>query len=212
MNVKGHFLTITKHKIEVAKNCFRSGLYWQGITHDLSKYMPSEFLRGVKYYQGDRSPNDAERRIKGVSRAWLHHKGRNRHHMEYWIDYDIKNGTNMAGMKMPARYLVEMVCDRIAACKIYLGDKYTDSAPLDYYNKSVGHYMIHEKTSKQLKYLLSMLAQKGEDYTFNYIKNEIVKKQCRKEMLKAYADAGDEVVKLIKGFVKRGKQDVNIRF
>ena len=64
------------------KECFKIGLYKQGLTHDLSKYSPTEFLVGYKYYQGNRSPNNAEREETGVSKAWLHHKGRNRHHFE----------------------------------------------------------------------------------------------------------------------------------
>ena len=86
-----HFKTITHHKILVAKYCFRIGLYRQGLTHDLSKYSPTEFWAGAKYYQGDRSPNEAERMDKGYSAAWLHHKGRNRHHLEYWVDYTGNN-------------------------------------------------------------------------------------------------------------------------
>lgn len=82
-----HFRTITYHKYLVMKGCFAVGLYRQGLTHDLSKYSPAEFLVGAKYFQGNRSPNNAEREEKGYSSAWLHHKGRNRHHYEYWIDY-----------------------------------------------------------------------------------------------------------------------------
>ena len=85
-NAYHHFMTISRHKLEVGKNCFRCGLYRQGILHDLSKYGPTEFLVGVKYYQGDRSPNEAEREDKGVTTSWLHHKGRNKHHLEYWVD------------------------------------------------------------------------------------------------------------------------------
>ena len=77
-----HFCTITNHKILVMKNCFRVGLYRQGLLHDMSKYMPSEFLVGCRYYQGTRSPNNAEREKTGCSTAWLHHKGRNKHHYE----------------------------------------------------------------------------------------------------------------------------------
>ena len=108
MKAWNHFCTITKHKILVMKNCFRVGLYWQGFVHDLSKYMPSEFLVGCKYYQGNRSPNNAEREAKGYSSAWLHHKGRNKHHYEYWIDYNVKE-PGLAGMKMPKKYVVEML-------------------------------------------------------------------------------------------------------
>lgn len=205
MDIKGHFSTITRHKIEVCKNCFRAGLYVQGLTHDLSKYMPVEFLKGVKYYQGYKSPNEQERLETGMSKAWLHHKGRNKHHMEYWIDYDVAGDGKMAGIKMPTRYLVEMVCDRIAASKIYLGDKYTDQAPIAYFKKSVSHYLIHEKTSKQLEYLLTMLAKKGEDYTFNYIREEIVKKRCRRELLADFVKTGDDVVEFFKGLVIKEK-------
>lgn len=59
-----HFKTITKHKLLVMHYCFRAGLYRQGLLHDLSKYSPVEFLVGCKYYQGDRSPNNAEREIQ----------------------------------------------------------------------------------------------------------------------------------------------------
>ena len=77
-----HFRTITRHKLLVMQKCFRVGLYRQGLLHDLSKYSPTEFLVGMKYYQGNRSPNNAEREDTGVSLSWLHHKGRNRHHYE----------------------------------------------------------------------------------------------------------------------------------
>ena len=90
MNIKGHFETITRHKLLVMKYCFACGLYEQGLAHDLSKYSPTEFIPGCIYYQGDHSPNEAERLARGYSSAWLHHKGRNKHHLEYWIDYSIK--------------------------------------------------------------------------------------------------------------------------
>ena len=55
MEIWKHFKTITKHKLLVMQGCFKVGLYWQGITHDLSKYTPTEFLNGIKYFQGTRS-------------------------------------------------------------------------------------------------------------------------------------------------------------
>ena len=123
MHIWQHFKTITHHKFMVMKGCFSVGLYRQGLLHDLSKYMPSEFLVGAKYYQGTQSPNNAEREEKGYSAAWLHHKGRNKHHYEYWIDYSLKPVKCMAGMKMPLKYVNEMVMDRIAASKVYEGKK-----------------------------------------------------------------------------------------
>ena len=128
-NAKNHFRTITEHKIMVMKNCFRVGLIKQGLLHDLSKYSWEEFKTGVKYYQGNRSPNAAEKEAVGYSAAWLHHKGRNKHHFEYWIDFAPDKERGLIGNKMPLRYLVEMVMDRIAASKVSKGKDYTDASP-----------------------------------------------------------------------------------
>ncbi len=171
-----HLKTINKHKKLVMEHCFKAGLYKQGILHDMSKYSPTEFLVGAKYYQGDRSPNDAERKDKGYSSAWLRHKGRNKHHLEYWIDYSVDEGHMMTGMKMPAKYVIEMFCDRVAACKVYLGDAYTDASAYDYYMKSKSHYIIHPSTAALLEKLLVMLKDKGEDETFRFIRNAVRRK------------------------------------
>ena len=138
MPFRAHLHTVNRHRRLVRHYCFKLGLVWQGLTHDLSKYSPTEFWRGVKYYQGWRSPNDQERLENGVSLAWLHHKGRNRHHFEYWIDYCRReDGTiYIGGCKMPKKYVAEMFCDRIAACRVYQGDAYTDASPYDYYQRS----------------------------------------------------------------------------
>lgn len=175
-----HFITITHHKILVMQGCFRIGLYKQGLLHDMSKYSPTEFLVGCRYYKGYMSPNNAERADRGYSSAWLHHKGRNKHHLEYWIDYAVSNGddkahTKMEGMKMPIRYVCEMFIDRVSASKNYQKEKYTDKSALEYYEKSVDHYMIHPDTKAMLEYLLVMLSVKGEEYTYSYIKKEVLK-------------------------------------
>ena len=165
-NFKGHLSTINHHKMEVMRLCFKVGLYKQGLMHDLSKYSPKEFISGVVFYTGDKSPNTTERRVTGKSEAWLHHKGRNRHHFEYWIDYDVDgNSTILAGMKMPVKYVAEMFCDRVAASRIYNKDKYKDSDPLDYYIKGLGHYIMHPETDELLHNLLKMLADKAVSYT-----------------------------------------------
>ena len=157
-----HFRTITRHKILVMRGCFRIGLYKQGLLHDLSKYSLTEFLPGAKYYQGTMSPNNAERMDKGVSRAWLHHKGRNKHHLEYWIDYmqpedkplDAQK-LGMGGMKMPIRYVCEMYVDRVCASKNYQKDQYTDESALLYFYRSKPAYIIHPDTAALLEYLLN---------------------------------------------------------
>ncbi len=171
-----HFKTITYHRYLVAKGCFRVGLYRQGLLHDLSKYSPSEFIAGVRYFQGDRSPNDAQREKIGYSAAWLHHKGRNRHHYEYWIDYSKQAPPGqMVPVPMPDKYIAEMIMDRIAACKVYKGADYTPDAPLAYYNKGRDRIPMHASTKKTLEHYLEMLAQEGEERTFRRIREELVK-------------------------------------
>ena len=169
-----HFKTITKHRLIVMAGCFRVGLYWQGLTHDLSKYSPTEFLMGAKYYQGTRSPNTAEREDKGFSQAWMHHKGRNRHHYEYWTDMN-RATRNYESVPMPRKYLVEMVMDRRAACITYQGAAYTDASALNYFMGSRERELMHLQTREELEYVLTMLRDKGEKATFSYLKCHVLR-------------------------------------
>lgn len=170
-----HLKTITYHKYLVAKGCFRIGLYKQGILHDMSKYSPSEFLVGVKFYQGTRSPNNAEREAKGYSSAWLHHKGRNKHHYEYWVDYNRQG--ELIPCAMPDKYIAEMVMDRIAASKVYEGKNYTDASALKYfYGGGNENAIMHPYTRELLERMLKMLAEEGEEKTFAYIRKELLYK------------------------------------
>ena len=174
-----HFNTITRHRNLVCHYCMKLGLVYQGLTHDLSKYTPVEFLRGARYYQGYRSPNDEERQQTGLSLAWLHHKGRNRHHFEYWIDYRIGEDGKvfMGGCKMPKKYVAEMFCDRIAACKVYQGEKYTDASPYDYFQKSKGRGWLHPETSDLIDRWLLLLKEQGEEAAFARIREELKDKE-----------------------------------
>lgn len=172
---RGHLSTITAHKLRVMNYCFRAGLYRQGLLHDLSKYSPVEFFAGVKYFQGDHSPNEAERLDRGYSAAWLHHKGRNKHHLEYWIDYDPAQGLRMGGMEMPKRYVAEMFCDRVAACQIYQKEQYTDASPWEYYEKGKDRTILHPNTRALLEKLLLMLRDEGEEAALRYIRENLRK-------------------------------------
>lgn len=166
----GHLSTVTRHRYKVFVHCVKAGIIWRGLTHDLSKFSPTEFIPGVKYYQGTRSPNEREREIFGASRAWMHHKGRNRHHFEYWTDYSPVT-KQVEPVKMPTVFVIEMFCDRVSASKIYGKDKYTDRSPLDYFLLVKSKRVIHPETSALLEKLLTMLAEKGEEATFTYIRN-----------------------------------------
>ena len=159
------------HRRLVRKHCFRVGLYWQGLTHDMSKFSPAEFFPGVKYYQGTRSPQARERELFGYSAAWLHHKGRNKHHFEYWSDSDAKGG--FITVKMPPKYFAEMICDRIAASKTYKGKDYTDYSPLEYYQGRKDNARMHPETAKLLEDYLTMLGEQGEDAMFARLKQYV---------------------------------------
>ena len=164
-----HTRTVVTHRHMVLKHCIKAGIPVQGLTHDLSKFSPSEFIYGVKFYKGDKSPNEGEREDHGFSYAWMHHKGRNKHHFEYWNDYNIEANKALP-VKMPLKYVIEMFCDRVAASKVYLKDKYTCKSPYEYFDKGRSRRTIHQETSDFLEKLLKMLAEKGESYTFMYIK------------------------------------------
>ncbi|MCC8052151.1 MAG: DUF5662 family protein [Clostridiales bacterium] len=181
---KGHLKTITEHKIYVMKECFKVGLYWQGLTHDLSKYMPTELLEGFRYYDdGKSSPNNGERRDKGYSEAWMHHKGRNRHHFEYWLDYrepKKKDGNNselfpLQAVQMPRKYVAEMLMDRIAASKNYNKETYTQHDSLAYFERGMGHYLMHPQTKKELHGMLRILDERGEEELMRFVRDYYLK-------------------------------------
>ncbi|WP_295218309.1 DUF5662 family protein [Ruminococcus sp.] len=170
----GHLCTITRHRHMVIRHCWKAGIFWQGLRHDLSKYSPTEFFQGVRYYQGNRSPNEAEREDLGYSLAWMHHKGRNRHHFEYWCDYNPVT-KQVEPVQMPMRYLAEMFCDRVAASKTYKKEQYDQTCPLVYFQNSNARKrgLLHLNTASELMELLEILAQQGEKAAFAELKKRL---------------------------------------
>ena len=166
-----HLHTIDHHRYVVMHNCFKCGLYRQGLRHDLSKYSPREFWESVRYFQGDRSPYIYEKEHFGYANGWLHHKGRNKHHWEYW--YDMLEG-KWSPIEMPFNYFVEMVCDRIGACRIYQKDAYTKESALKYYLSRKDRYYMHPKTAERLEAVLRDIADRGEDAVFADLKQQII--------------------------------------
>ena len=162
-----HLKTVCKHRHRVFLHCIKAGIPLQGLLHDLSKFSPTEFIPGVRYYQGTRSPNERERELNGFSAAWMHHKGRNRHHYEYWTDYNPAT-KRIEPVKMPRKYVTEMFCDRVAASKIYRGKDYRDTDSLEYYRRGSASKTMHPDTAKELEQLLVILAEQGEEQAFRY--------------------------------------------
>lgn len=163
----------------VIKHCFKAGIFLQGLKHDVSKYSKEEFLMGARYYQGYRSPNEGERDVNGYSIAWMHHKGRNKHHFEYWTDYNPETRV-LSPVKMPLCYVIEMFCDRVAAAKIYQKENYREDSPLKYFEGGRAKRTMHPETADLLEKLLTMLAEEGEEKTFFYIR-ELLKNSKNKD-------------------------------
>jgi hypothetical protein len=170
-----HFTIITKHKYEVMKACFKSGIYLQGIMHDLSKYSIAEFIPSAKYFQGDSSPIDAEKIAKGYSFAWLHHRGRNPHHWEYWIDNLSKGGEPL---KIPYKYCMEMICDWIGAGKVYNKENWDIKEPEMFFKHKLktGQILLHKHTEQFITKTLESFSNIGyealnKEITKHYYKN-----------------------------------------
>ena len=167
-----HLRTVQHHRFLVLRHCWRVGLYWQGLTHDLSKFSPVEFSAGARYYQGNRSPIDREKEVKGYSLGWLHHKGRNKHHWEYWLD---NAADGIQPLEMPLNYVIEMYCDRTAASKIYMKDAYHDGSAYEYFMRGYHHVLMHPNTKALLEHILIYQRDHGTDQTIAYIRKELLK-------------------------------------
>lgn len=175
MKVIKHFKIITQHRFLVMIGCFKIGLFWQGLIHDISKYSFGEFWKSAKYYQGNRSPISAERIQEGYSTIWLHHKGRNKHHCEYWFDKNLETGL-YEPIPMPRKFLAELVIDRIVACKIYQKNNYTPKSPLLYFLNNKDSEIMHPISKKELLFLFNLLKDKGEKEMLNFIKKNYLKR------------------------------------
>lgn len=174
-NIWKHFILITKHRIRVFKFCIKAGIPWRGFVHDLSKYSPTEFWESAKYYTGKGSPITQCKKENGYSNAWLHHKGRNKHHHEYWYDYRAP----IPAPVIPYKYAVEMICDGLAAGKTYTGKGWDPSMQLEYWKKEREKAIINEKTCNFLTAAFTEIAEKGLDKTLNKKRlKELYKKYC----------------------------------
>lgn len=163
-NIIKHFHLITKHKLLVLKLCIKAGIPWRGLVHDLSKYSPTEFWESVKYYNGKKSPISVCKEKKGYSVAWIHHKGRNKHHVEYWTDYSIKHNPYLI---IPFKYACELVCDQQAAGMTYQGKDWNQEYELEYWNRVKNRFETNEKIKKFIERVHTEVARNGIDKTIN---------------------------------------------
>lgn len=175
-NAIKHIVLVLRHKWYVFIYCCRLGMPFRGFMHDWSKFSVTELFESIKYYQGDRSPIGACKRDTGYSKAWLHHKGRNKHHPEYWYDEQAPNSTPM----IPYKYVAEMICDKLSASKIYNGKNWTNSSEIEYWLKEKNITKINENISKMLTEVFLQVERQGINKTLKRknIKN-LYNKYCK---------------------------------
>ena len=173
-NLFKHLSVVMKHKWYVFKLCCRVGIPWRGIIHDMSKFSPTEFWESVKYCQGTRSPIPIAREKNGYSKAWLHHKGVNKHHLEYWIDPRAKD----YALVIPYKYVAEMACDKMAASIVYGGKNWTNNSEYEYWLKEREISTVNPKIDNFLTAIFKQVINQGV--------NKVYTKQNFKALYKKY--------------------------
>lgn len=158
-----HLHLINKHRWTVFKLSVRAGIPFRGLIHDLSKYSPTEFWESVKYYNGEHSPIPTARKTQCYSKAWLHHKGRNKHHPEYWYDSQAPEPSPI----IPYKYVAEMICDKLAAGLVYNGKNWTDSTQKEYWEKNRDKELLNERVKDLLTEIFEQVSINGINKTLN---------------------------------------------
>ncbi len=162
-NIFKHIKIILTHKYYVFIYACKAGIPFRGLIHDMSKFSPTEFFESVKFYQGNKSPIEAAKRKCGYSKAWLHHKGRNKHHWQYWYDTLTKDKTPV----IPYKYTVEMICDTLAAGKTYQKKNWDKSYQLKYWEKEQKNVHMHESIQNVLTEVYTQVSEYGLNKTLN---------------------------------------------
>ena len=174
INIFKHLKLVLKHKWVVFKLSCRIGIPWRGFLHDLSKFSLEEFGESAKYYNGHGSPITICKKEKGYSKAWLHHKGRNKHHPEYWIDLTLPEKTVI----MPYKYAAEMICDKLSAGIVYNGKSWTPNTQIEYYNRERQKTLINPHIDNFMRDVFTQVSKKGI--------NKVLTKSNVKELYEKY--------------------------
>lgn len=141
---------VLRHKWFVFLECYKLGIPWLGIIHDLSKFLPSEFVPYARHFYGPASHHsDETHEAVGIcddpafDLAWLHHQHRNKHHWQRWLlTMDSARGSDkIVALPMPDRYRKEMLADWRGA-----GHAYGNSDTVGWYVKNSAQIQIHGAT------------------------------------------------------------------
>jgi len=156
-----HLKTVRIHRKYVRKMCWKMGLFWQGLFHDLSKYSIPE-LKMCKYWTGKGSPHQACREAIGYSPSWINHYHKNKHHFQYWWDEDEEG--KIIPIKMPYKYVIESFCDMVGASKAYGGNTWTEMDVWNYWiAKCKGKRIMNKESQYLVEKLIWNLREMGEE-------------------------------------------------
>ena len=106
----------------------------RGLLHDLSKFLPDEWLPYAKYFYSDIDCEDI------FDLAWLKHQSRNKHHWQYWILCKDSGETKV--LPMPLKYAKEMLADWRGAGRAITGSDNT----LKWYRENRHKMVLHSLT------------------------------------------------------------------
>lgn len=155
---------VIRHKWHVMIACFKRGLIWRGLVHDMSKFMPSEFGPYMRYFYGKKSSDITRGRDEtGYYKpydtgdlkfdwAWLLHQKRNDHHWQYFI-LPLDDG-GFKAMPMTEDALQEMVCD-------WVGAGLAQGKPdiIGWYKKNCDKMILHPETRKLVERELDLIEE-----------------------------------------------------
>lgn len=140
-----YFKYIIDHKKNVGIECLKMGLFIHALTHDLSKFKPSEFIPYAKFfYSKDRANNykQSDENDLNFQKGWNHHQKRNRHHWNYWVSVTRKN--EVIPVEMPMKYVRQMVADWNGMSRKFGG------TTEEYFNKNKGSMILHPTTVERI--------------------------------------------------------------
>ena len=178
-----HLKTIRTHRKYVRKMCWKMGLFWQGLFHDLSKYSRPE-LKMCKYWTGKGSPHQACREAIGYSPSWIHHYHKNKHHFQYWWDEDEEG--KIIPIKMPYKYVIESFCDMVGASKAYNGNTWVEMDVWNYWlAKCKGKRIMNKESEYLVEKLIWNLKELGEERFLMWYKS------TKKTYLKPLYESGE---------------------
>lgn len=133
------------HKYNVAIECLKMGMFWHAVTHDISKFLPSEFFPYSENFHSGPWKKYRELNRRAMEEAWQWHKNRNPHHWDFWV-----KGSGEA-IPMPEKYVKQMIADWKG-----MGRQTGFDNAINYYAKTKHRMSLHKDTVKLIhKYLLN---------------------------------------------------------